>query len=58
MHEGGHRVSRALFEENLTNKLADATFRGDMTPLLRPGVPWDVDRAGAVVMARLLARLS
>ena len=58
MHEGGHRVSRAAFEENLTNKLADATFRADMTPLLRPGVPWDVDQAGAIVMKKLLARLA
>jgi hypothetical protein len=53
----GHRVSRAAFEENLTTKLADASFRADMTPLLRPGVPWDFDQAGAIVMTKLLARL-
>lgn len=57
MREGGHRVSRAMFEENLQKKLLDPLFRADMTPLLRPGIGWDVDRAGAVVMARLLARL-
>jgi predicted nucleotidyltransferase component of viral defense system len=58
MREGGHRVSRATFEANLRQKLSDPSFRADITPLLRPGVDWDVDRAGEVVMRQLLSRLS
>lgn len=58
MREGGHRVSRATFEENLRQKLLDPSFRADITPLLRPGIDWDVDRAGEVVMGELLSRLS
>jgi len=58
MREGGHRVSRAAFEENLQQKLSDPEFRADMTPLLRPGTAWDIDRAGEAVMRHLLARLS
>jgi predicted nucleotidyltransferase component of viral defense system len=58
MREGGHRVSRATFEKNLQQKLSDPQFRADMTPLLRPGIDWNVDRAGEVVMRQLLSRLS
>lgn len=58
MREGGHRVSRATFEENLQQKLSDPAFRADMTPLLRPGIDWDVDRAGEAVMRQLLSRLA
>ncbi len=57
MREAGHRVSRVMFEKNLRDKLSQALFRADMTPLLRPGVEWDVDRAGDVVMAQLIERL-
>jgi predicted nucleotidyltransferase component of viral defense system len=57
MREGGHRVSRAMFEENLTHKLADLAFQADMMPLLRPGVDWSVDQAGEVVMTELISRL-
>jgi hypothetical protein len=58
MREGGHGVSRAVFEENLQQKLSDPQFRADLTPLLRPGIEWDVDRAGEAIMKRLLTRLS
>ncbi|MBA3546400.1 MAG: nucleotidyl transferase AbiEii/AbiGii toxin family protein [Nannocystis sp.] len=57
MREGGHSVSRAMFEKGLQEKLSNSLFRADMTPLLRPGVNWDVDRAGALVMEQLIARL-
>jgi predicted nucleotidyltransferase component of viral defense system len=57
LREEGHRVTRAAFEENLAGKLADAQFRSDMTGLLRPGVSWDIDAAGACVVTELLARL-
>lgn len=57
MREGGQVVSRMLFEKNLQDKLANPLFRADLTPLLRPGVDWDVDRAGEVVREQLIARL-
>jgi hypothetical protein len=58
MREEGHRVTRAAFEENLAHKLADRQFRSDMTGLLRPGISWDIDAAGAYVVAHVLARLA
>jgi len=58
MREEGRRVTRAAFEENLAGKLGDAQFRSDMTGLLRPGVAWNVDAAGAYVMEHVLGRLA
>jgi predicted nucleotidyltransferase component of viral defense system len=57
MRKSGARVSRAGFEENLAKKLADSVFRSDLSPLLRPGIKWDLDRGGEVVQRDLLARL-
>jgi predicted nucleotidyltransferase component of viral defense system len=57
MREGGQRVSRTMFEENLMNKVKTATFRADLVPLLRPGVAWDIEEAARIVMAELIARL-
>jgi predicted nucleotidyltransferase component of viral defense system len=58
LREDGRRVARAAFEENLAGKLADMQFRSDLTGLLRPGVTWDIDAAGAYVMEHVLARLA
>jgi predicted nucleotidyltransferase component of viral defense system len=57
MREEGHHVTRAAFEENLARKLADTPFRSDTTGLLRPGVSWDIDEAGAHVLTHVLSRL-
>lgn len=57
LREEGRRVTRAAFEENLAGKLGDSRFRGDLSGLLRPGVDWDIDAAGAFVMTEILARL-
>ncbi len=57
MSEGGHRVTRALLEQNLAAKQKDALFRADMSALLRPGEVWDVDATLEVVRERLVARL-
>jgi hypothetical protein len=32
-------------------------FRGDILPLLRPGLGWDFEEALAVVMDRMIAKL-
>jgi predicted nucleotidyltransferase component of viral defense system len=57
MREGGHTVTRALFEENLHEKAGRPDFRGDMDALLRPGLTWKFDDALKAVMDRLVAHL-
>jgi len=57
MTEGGHAVTRALFEANLHEKADRPDFRGDMDALLRPGLTWDFDAALQLVLSELVARL-
>jgi predicted nucleotidyltransferase component of viral defense system len=57
MEDGGHSVTRAVFEANLHEKASRSDFRGDMDPLLRPGLAWDFDTAMQVVLRELIARL-
>lgn len=57
MTEGGHTVTRALFEANLHEKAGRTDFRGDLDALLRPGLKWDFDAALKVVLDKLVARL-
>ena len=57
MKEGGHTVTRAQFEENLHGKANDRSFRGDIVPLLRPGVAWDFDAALEIVLEQLIEKL-
>lgn len=58
MLEGGSRVTRAVYEENLLRKLLDKAFRADIAPLLRPGMRWDIDRAAATILEVLISRLT
>jgi predicted nucleotidyltransferase component of viral defense system len=55
-HEGAH-VTRALFEQNLSNKRTDKTFNADITPLLAHGQSWNFDKAFEVVWRELIALL-
>jgi len=55
-HEGG-RVTRAQFEENLSNKLQDPQFTGDISPLLADGFAWDIEEAAPIVSSRLIELL-
>ena len=57
MDEGGARVTRAMFEQNLAAKKADKVFTADMTPLLAPGQDWNFDHAFDVVWRELIGRL-
>lgn len=57
MARSGGRVTRAMFEQNLSLKLADPQFRADISPLLATGFDWDVDVAAAAVFSQLLALL-
>jgi predicted nucleotidyltransferase component of viral defense system len=58
MGESARDVSRAKFEQNLSQKLEDELFLADITGLLRPGIDWDPVRAGRVVLSQLIAKLS
>ncbi len=57
MGHGGHRVSRAQFEQNMDAKLRDPQFTADIGPLLAAGFSWDPEAAAASVSANLIARL-
>ena len=57
MASDGAAVTRAMFEANLSEKVASAAFRSDVLPLLRDGDVYDVDAAGDLVLDRLVSRL-
>lgn len=57
MDERGARVSRAEFEANLSAKLQAREFLDDINPLLPTGTSYDTSAAGALVQARLIAKL-
>lgn len=53
----GHKITRALFEENLSMKLQDPAFLADISPLLSADYKWDPEAAAAVVSTRLIELL-
>lgn len=53
MAEGGHRVTRAAFEENLALKLEDQRFLSDIPPLLAAGHDWEPREAARLVLEKL-----
>lgn len=57
MKHGGHKVSRAEFEENLAAKLTDRDFIADTGPLLSSEYRWDLDGAADAVRERLIQQL-
>lgn len=57
MDHGGHRVTRALFEQNIEAKLRNPQFAADIGPLLAPGHRWNLDEAARTVSERLIALL-
>jgi predicted nucleotidyltransferase component of viral defense system len=58
MDDGGHRVSRAVFEENLARKMVDKEFIADIGPLLALGYVWDLEAASITVSEKLTQRLA
>jgi predicted nucleotidyltransferase component of viral defense system len=54
MKQEGHKVSRAEFEQNLIEKLNDATFTEDVQPLLITGTVFDFRKAAEQVLSQLL----
>jgi predicted nucleotidyltransferase component of viral defense system len=58
MEHGGHKVSRADFEENLAAKLTDRDFAADIGPLLSSGYRWDLEAAADAVREELIRQLA
>src|SRR5271163_4380378 len=54
---GGHRITRALFEQNMRQKLTDPQFTADISPLLATGYAWNIGGAAEVVATALVQRL-
>jgi len=54
MNEGGHRVTRAEFEENLALKMEDPRFLTDIPPLLAAGRQWNSADAADLVHQTLI----
>ena len=54
----GLRVSRAEFDANLRNKLADPDFGRDIEPLLATGVMWNQEAAAEYVLHEIVPLLS
>jgi predicted nucleotidyltransferase component of viral defense system len=57
MRESGQEITRADFLSNLEAKLSDEIFLADISPLLRPGVTWDLRQASHIVAERLISKL-
>lgn len=54
---GGHKITRALFEENLVGKIDLPAFQEDIPRLLPPGITFDVSEGAARVQREVIARL-
>lgn len=57
MEHGGHRATRAQFEQNLHAKLRNHQFQADISPLLASDHQWEIESAAALVQEELIARL-
>lgn len=57
MEHEGHKITRALFEENFALKMQDPAFLADISPLLSAGYKWDPEAEAPIVSSRLIERL-
>jgi hypothetical protein len=57
MDHGGHNVTRAMFEQNMHEKLIDPLFTADISPLLASGHSWDIKSAAEIIGTQLIQRL-
>ena len=55
--QGGHPITRALFEENLAGKIHLPAFTDDIAPLLPPGVTFDIGTGIERVQREMIARV-
>lgn len=58
MDHGGHRVTRAQFEENIDGKLRAPQFTADIGLLLATGFEWNMEDAAGIVQSKLIERLA
>jgi hypothetical protein len=57
MEHGGHRITRALYEQNIQKKLVDPLFTADISALLANGYTWNITEAAQQVTQALIQRL-
>lgn len=57
MENEDHKISRAEFEQNLIEKLNDASFTADVMPLLIEGIIFDFQKAAEYLMNQLIPLL-
>jgi predicted nucleotidyltransferase component of viral defense system len=57
MEHEGHKITRALFEENFALKMGDPAFLADISSLLSAGYKWDPEGEAPIVSSRLIERL-
>ena len=57
MDHGGHNVTRALFEQNMHQKLTDPQFTADISPLPAHGYSWDMKKAADQIGKALIQKL-
>lgn len=57
MEYGKHIISRALFEQNMYEKLNCTKFLEDIERLLAPGIVWDHHKAVEIVMMNYISQL-
>lgn len=57
LEHGGSSVTRAAFEANLEDKLADRAFVEDVAPLLAEPTSYDAGQAAQIMLERLISKL-
>jgi predicted nucleotidyltransferase component of viral defense system len=57
MAHGAHPISRALFEKNFAEKMADPDFLADIGPLLSDGYVWEPQAEAPLVLRELIERV-
>lgn len=57
MEFGSHSISRALFEQNIHEKLISTRFLEDIGRLLAPEINWDHHKAAVVVKSNYISQI-
>jgi hypothetical protein len=55
VEQDGHKISRAVFEQNMIEKLEDVAFIEDIGPLLIAGSDFDFREAAELLMSQLVS---
>ena len=57
MEHEGHKITRAMFEENFALKMEDPDFLADISPLLSADYTWDPAAEAPIVSSQLIERI-